>query len=869
MRSTIKVLAGSLLLALAAAAAAPAATYPPGFEEETVVEGLTRPVFVDWAPDGRMFVAEKDGRLKVVPPGASSAETVLDITGRVNSYWDRGLLGLAVDTDFDANGYVYLAYTYDLAPLTRDDEFPAVSQLLRIRLNAAGDVTEQVVLLGTYTDGPCPGASNSLDCLPSDGWSHSIGTVRSDPDGTLWLGSGDAADMNVENEVIFRTLDERSMSGKILHVDREGRGLPGHPYCPANSDLDDVCTKVYAHGFRNPYRFSLRADGGPAVGDVGQNEWEEVNLLAPGRGFGWPCYEGTGRMEGFDQHARCSDEYDLEDTPAEHVPPVYEYSHNIAGNAGGAVVMGPTFTGGEYPAAYQDSLFFGDYVNGFVKRISFGAGGEPTLHQFADDWEGVALEQSPGGDLVYVDFGNGDTGTGSVKRIAYSPGNARPTAEAIASPTFGQGPLEVAFDGGGSSDPEGAALEYDWDFGDETPGSTQVDPPHTYGAGGVYFARLTVTDPGGKSDSDTVRIDVGNSPPLPVIEVPPNYVGGGGVDVSGAADDAESGQLAETALEWNVKLIHGSHEHVAGIWADESSLRFTAQDDHDSDSYYEVSLTATDPDGLSATAEAKILPLLAPLRISSVPPGAPVSYAGSPYTAPVDISSAVGFRALVSADDTFSADGLDYDFLGWADGESEPLRTLRIPEGGAELTARYERRGPGPGDPGGGDPGGGDPGGGDPGGGDPGGGDPGPGGAGAGASGQSGPAPPGTPAPDRKGPVLGFNREKGLDVRRGRLRGTARDRAGVARVSVGLARYARGGCRAWRRALGGLATRRQPCSEPIWMRARLTEGGSMTTWTASLGRAPVPAGRYRLIVQAWDRAGNASRRSMSLTVRRR
>jgi glucose/arabinose dehydrogenase/PKD repeat protein len=872
IRTTITALAGSLLIALTAPVAAPAATYPPGFEEETVVEGLTRPAAVDWAPDGRMFVAEKDGRLKVVAPGASTAETVLDLRSRVNSYWDRGLLGLAVDPDFASNGFVYLAYTYDLAPLTPDDEFPAVSQLLRLELNAAGDVTEQVVLLGTHTIGPCPAPSNSVDCLPSDGWSHSIGTVRADPDGTLWLGSGDAADMNVDDGVIFRTLDERSMSGKILHVDREGRGLPGHPYCRANDDLDDVCTKVYAHGFRNPFRFSLRPDGGPAVGDVGQNQWEEVNLLAPGRGFGWPCYEGTNPMEGYDQHPRCHDEYDLEGRPAAHLPPVHEYSHDISGNGGGAVVMGPTFAGGEYPPGYQDSLFFGDYVNGFMKRISFGPGGEPTVHAFADGWEGVAIEQSPGGDLVYVDFGGGDAGTGSVKRIAYSLGNARPTAEAAASPAFGPAPLEVAFSGGGSSDPEHAELEYAWDFGDETPGSSLADPSHTYEAGGVYIARLTVTDPGGKSDSDTVRIDVGNSPPRPVIEAPLNYAGGEGVDVSGGADDAESGPLPDTALEWNVKLVHGSHVHVAGTWPGEASLGFTAQDDHDSDSHYEVSLTATDPDGLSATATAAILPRLAPLRIQSVPPGAPVSYAGSPFTAPVEIDSAVGFRALISADETFSTGGLGYDFLGWGDGEPEPLRVVRIPEDGAELTARYGAHDarpadPGTGDPGQGEPGAGDPGQGDPGAGDPGQGDPGQAAPGSGDIGSQGVSP--GPAHDRKGPVIGFDRDKGLDVRRGRLSGTARDGAGVTRVSVGLTRYARGGCRPWRRSPGGLATRRQPCSEPAWMRARLSPHGSATAWSASLGRTPVPVGRYRVIVKARDGNGNVGRRSLSLRVRRR
>ena len=844
MRSTITALAGSLLIALAAPVTAPAATYPPGFEEDTVVGGLTRPAAVDWAPDGRMFVAEKDGVLKVVAPGEETAETVLDIRGRVNSHWDRGLLGLAVDTDFASNGFVYLLYTYDLTPMTADAETPMVSQLLRVTLDAGGDVIEQAPILGTYTSGPCPEPSNTRDCIPSDGWSHSIGTVRSDPDGTLWVGSGDAADVNVPGDGIFRTLDPTSMAGKVLHVDREGQGLQGHRYCPANQTLSDVCTKVYALGFRNPYRFSLRPAGGPAVGDVGQNQWEEINLLEAGRGYGWPCYEGTNPMEGYDAHPRCHDEYDLEGTPAAHLPPLHEYSHDVTGNEGASVIMGPTFASGEYPAAYEGSLFFGDYVNGFVKRLSFGPGGQVTEHAFATGWSGVALEQSPEGDLVYVSFGDGDTGTGSVERVAYSPGNARPTAVAEATPTSGQAPLEVAFHGSGSSDPEDAGLDYDWDFDDGTTGSREADPEHTYTAGGVYDARLTVTDPGGKSDSADLRIVVGNRRPQPVIEAPANYVGGEGVDLEGSAWDAESGQLPETALEWNVKLVHGTHVHAAGTFTDDSTIRFTAQDDHDSDSFYEVSLTATDPDGLSATATAEILPRIATLRIDSEPPGAPVSYAGSPYTAPVELDSSVGFQALVSADESFSTGGLGYDFLGWDDGEAQRLRTLRVPEGGAELIARYEEHDPGPVDPGPVDPG---------------------------PPGATPPdtTPPDTQAPDRTGPAIGFDRERGHDARRRLLKGTARDRAGVSRVWVALARYARGGCRPWRPEQGGLSARTRPCSRPAWLRASLARHGGSFRWTAALGRAPVPAGRYRLVVDARDGEGNSSRRTLAFVVRRR
>ena len=130
-------------------------TYPAGFEEQQVVGGLTRPTNVAWAPDGRTFIVEKDGLLKVVAPGGSTASLVLDLNTRVNSAHDRGLLGLAVDSQFPQHPYLYLLYTYELNPMTPDSTSPMVSQLLRVRINSASQVTEQTVLMGTYTSGVC------------------------------------------------------------------------------------------------------------------------------------------------------------------------------------------------------------------------------------------------------------------------------------------------------------------------------------------------------------------------------------------------------------------------------------------------------------------------------------------------------------------------------------------------------------------------------------------------------------------------------------------------------------------------------------------------------------------------------------------
>jgi glucose/arabinose dehydrogenase len=183
-----------------------------------------------------------------------------------------------------------------------------VSRLSRFEVSATNVVSNEATLLGSYVTGPCPTPNNSIDCIPSEGLSHSIGTVRSAPDGTLWVGSGDAASFSAVDPLAFRTYDERSMAGKLMHIDRNGRGLPGHPFCSTNGDLTQVCTKLHSSGFRNPFRFVLLGDGRISLGDVGWNAREEVDLISPtagGRSYGWPCYEGNGRTNGYRDRTEC------------------------------------------------------------------------------------------------------------------------------------------------------------------------------------------------------------------------------------------------------------------------------------------------------------------------------------------------------------------------------------------------------------------------------------------------------------------------------------------------------------------------------------------------------------------------------------
>jgi glucose/arabinose dehydrogenase len=616
----VLVLLGVTLLAPAAAAAV---TVPRGFEVRPLASGLDQPVQVAWAPDGRMYIATKPGVVYYLDPGAASPQVLLDISSHVNSYHDRGLEGIAVDSDYANNHYLWLLYTWE-PNSTPNDAAAKSSRLTRVTVSG-GTASAETVVLGTSSTSPCPAPDNAVDCIPSDSNTHSVGTVRSAPDGTLWVGSGDGASYGGVDQLAFRTYDERSYAGKIVHVDRQGHGLTGHPFCPAAGgqpdDLTRVCAKVYAKGFRNPYRFTLRPGAGPIVGDVGWNSTEELDLISPGRNYGWPCYEGGAgtaygaHTTGYSSDPGCAGAggiYSLEGTSLAAAPPVYDWPHYQSSS----IMGGPTLPAGNgYPAGYAGKIVFGDYSAGTISTYDPASG---AVAPFAGSVHDVDLELAPDGNLVAVDIW-----TGEVDEIAYAPDSLSPVPAAGASPRGGDLPLEVHFDGSGSRDPGGGALTYSWDFGDGST-STEMSPTHSYPTAGRITAWLTVTNGGGRSASAAVEVAPGDHFPTAHIASPSDgssYTDGSTVHVTGTGTDPDPG--AAPHLDWQVLLHQGAQVEAVGEWFDTTSFDWTTLSGLGSGAWYEIRLTATDPRGLSDTASVAIHPQPGPLSLDSSPPGAP------------------------------------------------------------------------------------------------------------------------------------------------------------------------------------------------------------------------------------------------------
>jgi glucose/arabinose dehydrogenase len=717
---------------------------PAGFAETVAFSGLQNPTALRFAPDGRVFVAERSGLIKVFDGlGDTSASVFADLRTKTHAFWDRGLLGMALDPQFPARPYVYALYTHDAA---------------------IGGTAPRWGTPGASSDGcpPSPGAtadgcvvSGRLSRLVADGnaasgpeqvlvedWcqqfpSHSIGSLAFAPDGSLYASGGDGASFNyvdygqtgnpcgdppddagtaltpptaeggaLRSQDLRTPGDPAGLDGTIIRIDPEtGEGLAGNP---GAASTDRNVRRIIAHGLRNPFRITTRPGTGEVwIGDVGWFNFEEINRIAtPTDGtvenFGWPCYEGDGRMSGYDgaQLDVCESLY----ASGTHAAPFLTYQHRapVVGGESCSVDSGSStsglafgfYGGGPYPADYDGALFFGDVSRDCV-WVSKRSGGElPSPGQVSTFVTSapnpVDLQVGPTGELFYADFDGG-----AIRRVVYSAGNQPPIAVATADRTSGGTPLAVSFDGSSSDDPDSATpLTFAWDLdGDgQYDDSTAAKPSFTYQTPGSYTAALRVTDAAGATATDAVTITAGNTPPTATITTPTPALAwsvGDTVAFQGSAVDEQDGTLPGTSLSWSLTLRHcpsGCHSHPLQSWPGTAGGSFVAPD-HEHPSHVELRLTAVDSGGLQDTQVMRLDPATVELTLRSQPAGLQLTLGGTTATAPFTRRVIKGSANSVSAPSPQTLGGIPRVFTSWSDGGARTHNITATDD--ATLTATF------------------------------------------------------------------------------------------------------------------------------------------------------------------------------------
>jgi glucose/arabinose dehydrogenase len=634
---------------------------PPTFISETLITGLNEPTSVNFLPDGRMLILSRYGVIHQVQPGSSSVDPTpfMTLTNINTAEGERGLTGFALDPNFGTNRFFYLFYTAN-APLR--------------------DRVSRFTMVGT-TASPSSEFVVWQDDVASPLWHHG-GSVLIGPDGKIYISTGDGFDRG--NEVQPLT----SFRGKMLRVNLDGTIPTDNPFYDGAGPNKD---EIWARGLRNPFRMSFDPGTGDLyIGDVGANDpgtsIEEVNRWRAGSpaglNFGWPICQGSCAMAGMTN-------------------PTFSYPH--AGRDS-SITAGFVYRGGNFGPAYEGSFFYGDYVQNWIKRLTFDASGAVTANLNFEPPNGasdgpygeiVDVKQGPDGALYYVDIGISwelVLNPGTIRRIKNAAANLPPVITSVTyDPQSGAtAPLTVNFQAA-ATDQENNPLTYSWVFGDGQTGSGAT-VAHTYAAKGAYIARLTVSDGTNQTLSEPLQVSVG-TPPTVSITSPLNeglFRAGDVITYAGTASDDDP--LTAASYSWRIVMVHSSHTHpAAGPFTGTSGTFTVPTTGHELDAStgFQFILTVTDADGLQSSTAVLVRPDTVNLSFDTVPSGLTLLIDNLPRTAPITNFNIVkNFQLPVSVASPQSLSGSTYAFASWSDGLGQ-THSITVPNVGQSYTATF------------------------------------------------------------------------------------------------------------------------------------------------------------------------------------
>jgi len=618
-----------------------AATLPSGFAETLVASGMTSPTAFAIAPDGRIFVCQQGGSLRVIQGGSLLPTPFMTLS--VNSSGERGLLGVAFDPNFATNNFVYVYYTTSTSPIHN-----------RIsRFTANGNVVQA-------------GSEFILADLENlSATNHNGGAMHFGPDGKLYVAVG-------ENAVPSNSQTLNNRLGKMLRLNSDGTIPTDNPFFNTATGNNRA---IWTLGLRNPFTFNFQPGTGRMfINDVGQVTWEEVNDGIAGSNYGWPTCEGV-----------CNP------SNPNFRDPIYYYSND----ASTCAITGGAFynpTNATFPAQYAGKYFFADYCAGWIKYIDPASPpGVGAATNFATGLSlPVDLQVANDGSLYYLQRGSG----GQLWRIQYTANQA---------PTITQHPANQIVTTGQTATfsvtASGTApLSYQWrknnmDINGANSAS-YTTPPAVIGDNGALFTCFVSNSFGNDTSNAATLTVTTNQPPTATITQPmvgALYSGGETINFAGTGTDPDQGTLPASALTWEVVFHHDTHTHpfippFSGVTSGSFVIPTTGETA--TNVWYRIHLTVTDAGGMQHSVFRDINPRIVNLTLNSSPAGLQLTLDGQPVTSPHTEASVVGIERSVGVVSPQTVGSTTYNFNNWSDGGAA-THTISTPTSDTTYAATF------------------------------------------------------------------------------------------------------------------------------------------------------------------------------------
>jgi len=641
------VLAAAALTAVALPAA-PARAHPVNpahFQQVELARGIGEmgePMSLAVLPDRSVLHTARNGTLRRTD---AAGTTSVVATIPVYTHDEEGLQGVAVDPNFASNRFVYLYYAPPLstpggdAPVTGNEStwatWRGVNRLSRFTLSTTWQLGgEQTIIEVTADRGICCHVGGDIDFDAAGNLYLSTGDDTNPFDSAGYSPVDERTDRNPAYDAQRSSANTNDLRGKVLRIRPNATGggytVPaGNLFAPGTANTRP---EIYAMGFRNPFRMSVDkatgvvylGDYGPDAGSTDPNrgpsgQVEFDRIPSPGN-YGWPYCTGTNTTsETYNEwnfagnstgpKFNCAGgptNNSFRNTGLSTLPAARASWIRYAGDAGSppefgsgseSPMGGPVYrydaanpSTVKFPPELSGHYFAGEFGRRWIRLVDVNADGSAgQINTFP--WSGTQVMDmafGPDGALYVLDygagFGNGDANS-ALYRIEYTGGgNRAPVAAAACNPTSGPAPLTVSCSSAGSSDPEGGALTYQWNFGDGTT-STAANPTKTFTANGSFTVTLTVRDPQGATGSASTRVSVGNTAPTVTITAPLNgqlFNFGDAVPYQITVTDPEDGAINCSRVRMTYILGHDSHGHqITSTTGCSGTITVPADGEHD------------------------------------------------------------------------------------------------------------------------------------------------------------------------------------------------------------------------------------------------------------------------------------------------